>query len=189
MAALFGPTAVHLAMLALVVLPISSGVAVSASASSAVAPCTGPDADPWAAAFRGRTLSFNSLAQFAVAEFGGPVDCDGAVTTEFDGARYGTLLLTFQGGVALEVETLPIETSIVTLRSSAGFEHRGRVEDALRSYAAQIGVSIDWTQPEQSMDDDESTATYWDPDPGLNASASLVSADGRLVAVRLSMAL
>jgi len=41
----------------------------------------------------------------------------------------------------------------------------------------------------QSVVDGASTATYSDPDPGLNASASLVSAGGRLIAVRFSMAL
>jgi len=181
--------AVCLALLVTAVASVPSGAVVSDSATRAVAPCAGPDADPWAAAFRDRTLSFNGLAQFAVADFGGPVDCDGTVTMEFDGARYGTLLLTFQGGVFLEVETLPIETSIVTLRASSGFEDRGRVEEALRAYAGQIGVSIDWTQPEHSVDGEESTETYWDPDPGLNASASLVSVGGGLIAVRFSMAL
>jgi hypothetical protein len=39
------------------------------------------------------------------------------------------------------------------------------------------------------MEGDERVESYWDRDPGLNASASLVSRNGELVAVRLSMAL
>jgi hypothetical protein len=160
-----------------------------AIADQSAAACEGPDVDPWVGEFRDRVLSFNSLAHFAIAEFGEPVDCEGAVTTEFDGVLYGTLVLTFPTGVTLQVETQPIETSVVTLRAAAGFRVGASIEAELRAYCAQIGVSIDWDRPEDSTDGDESIRTFRDPDPGLNASASLVTSNGMLVAARFSMAL
>jgi hypothetical protein len=45
--------------------------------------------------------------------------------------------LVFRSGVSLTVETQPIETSIVTLRSAAGFDDRARIESALRAYGGR----------------------------------------------------
>jgi hypothetical protein len=153
------------------------------------APCDGPDADAWVSSLRDRVVMYDGLARFAGIQFGEPIGCEGEVTTEFDGARYGVLTLTFPTGVSLTVETQPIETSIVTLRAASGFESGTAVEAALRAYTAQVGVSIDWDDAEESVDGAETTQTFWDPDSGLNASASLVTSGGALVAVRFSMAL
>lgn len=152
-------------------------------------PCDGPDATSWVAAFRDRVLSYDALAAFAVAEFGAPVACEGDVTTEFDGADYGILVLTFGSGVSLRVETQPIETSIVTLRAPGGFEDPATVETALREYTEGIGVAIDWDAGRASAAGAETVTTYRDPDPGLNASAELLRSGPRLVAVRFAMAL
>jgi hypothetical protein len=152
-------------------------------------PCDGPDADPWVADFRDRVVSYNGLAAFAAEAYGEPVSCVGGVTTEFDGVRYGTLTLTYPGGVTLEVETQPIETSVVSLRSSDGFADPSLVEGALRAYADRTGVSIDWGRSETSAEGEASVDIFRDPEPGFNASASIVTLDGRLVAVRFSMAL
>lgn len=150
-------------------------------------PCDGPD--PWVVDFRDRVLAYNGLAAFAVAEYGAPVSCEGRVTTEFDGRPYGQLMVGFPGGVSLVVETQPIETSIVTLRDPGGFDDPGAAEDALRAYAEGVGVSIDWSRPERSTEGGASVESFWDPEPGLNAAASLVTSEGRLVAVRFSMTL
>jgi hypothetical protein len=152
-------------------------------------PCEGPDAVPWVTDFRDRLLDYDELTRFAVGRYGAPVACEGTLTDEFDGAVFGTLLLTFSEGVTLEAQTLPPESSITTLRAAAGFGEGAEVREALRAHAAGIGLQIDWTTPEVTMEGDERVESYWDRDPGLNASASLVSRNGELVAVRLSMAL
>lgn len=152
-------------------------------------PCEGPEADPWVVDFRGRVLRYSDLAAFAVGEWGNPVACEGEIATEFDGVSYGVLTLTFSGGVTLTTETQPIETSVVTLHDPAGFEDPEAVVAALRSYVDGIGYSIDWDEPEREVEGDRTTETFWDPEPGLNASARLIRSGGRLVAVRFSSAL
>jgi hypothetical protein len=153
-------------------------------------PCDGPGVDPWIGELRDRVLSYDGLALWAVDAYGGPRSCDGAVTDEFDGAKFGAVTLGFANGVALTVETMPPEVSIVSLRAPAGFADGPAVLRSLRAYAAARGLAIDWdAPPETSVDGDESTATYWDPDTGLNGSASVVTVDDALVEVRVSMAL
>jgi hypothetical protein len=63
------------------------------------------------------------------------------------------------------------------------------VRQLLAAYTARVGVSIDWTVPEIATDGGERVETFWDPEAGLNASASLVFRDGILVRLRFSMAL
>ncbi len=83
----------------------------------------------------------------------------------------------------------PPESSVSTLRASSGFGDEGLVRRALRQYTSDIGLAIDWTTPEISMEGAEVVHVLWDPEPGLNASASLIFARGDLLAVRVSMAL
>lgn len=153
------------------------------------AECDGPGADPWVVDFRDRTLAYSGIARFAVERWGAPTACEGAVTTEFDGARYGFVRLTFGQGVTVEVETMPIETSITALRASGGFTDAAVVEAAVRAAAADIGLEIDWTMPEETVEGDETTRTYWDPESGLNASVAFVYRADALVEARISMAL
>ena len=152
-------------------------------------PCAGPEATPWLTDFRDRVLAYDGLAAFVVAEMGPPTMCEGDVMTEFDGASYGALRLSFGTDVTLTVETQPIETSIVTLRSEGGFADPMKVDAALRDYATGIGVSIDWEHGQASIEGEEEVTRFRDPDPGLNASAELRRSEGRLLAIRFSMAL
>jgi len=152
-------------------------------------PCDGPEPDPWVVDFRDRVLAYDGLARYAVSRWGEPVSCQGEVTIEFDGVSYGTLSLVFRGDVSLIVETVPIETSIVILDAPLGFDDRASVEAALRAHAEAVGVAIDWTQPTTVGDRNHLMQTFWDPDPGVNASASLDIAEGVLVAVSFSLAL
>ena len=153
------------------------------------ATCEGPGVDPWVGDLRDRVTAYNSLAHFAREQYGEPLACAGSVTTEFDGAKFGIVLLTFPGGVTLEVETMPPETSLVTLTHPAGFGDGVAVKEAVRAHTAGIGLAVDWEAPEESMEGDQVVRRFWDPDPGLNASASLYYSGGTLMAVRVSMAL
>jgi hypothetical protein len=169
---------------------MASGVADPAGVPTRAEPCDGPDASAWAAAFRDRMLAYDGLARFAVAEFGAPVACDGTVTGDFDGAVYGTLVLTFAQGVTVEASTQPPESSVVFLRAASGFGSAERVRELLLTTAAEMGLRIDWSAaPEVTLEGDERVERYWDPDPGLNASAALVFRVGVLVAVGLGLAL
>ena len=152
-------------------------------------PCDAPDADPWIGDLRESVVGYDGLARFALERYGIPVACEGAVTDEFDGAKFGHVVLRFAGDIALEVRTMPPETSVWTLRAPAGFGDEGAVRRALEEHASGIGLAIDWATPQVRTEGDELVHAFWDPDEGLNASASLIFSGGRLVAVRVSMAL
>jgi hypothetical protein len=134
-------------------------------------------------------MSFNQLARFAEQRFGAPTACEGAVTTEFDGAKFGTLLVSFPGGYSLEVVTMPIESSVTTFRADSGFPDESEIRGVLQRYVSGIGLSIDWTTPEEEAHGAEVVHRFWDPRSGLNASASLIFSEDRLVAISVSMAL
>jgi len=151
--------------------------------------CDGPEADPWVRELRDRVLRFDELAGFAVGSYGAPLTCEGAVSTEFDGMKFGSLCLGFSEGATFRVETLPPESSVVTLRVPSGFTDEAAARQSLEVYAADVGLEIDWTTPEFTTEGDEQVQTFWDPDPGLNGSVSMIFLEGTLVAVRLSMAL
>jgi len=151
--------------------------------------CDGPDADPWARELRDRVLGFDELVGFALEEHGAPLTCEGAVRTEFDGMKFGSLRLTFSEGATFQIETMPPEASAVTLRAPSGFADEELARQVLEDYTERIGVGIDWTAGESTSEGHERVERFWDPDEGLNASASLVYAGGSLVALRFSMAL
>lgn len=160
---------------------------VSANVSRAE-PCDGPGIDPWVSEVRERLLTYNSMVNYAVGRFGPPLTCEGSVTSEFDGAQFGTLQFEFAQGVTFQLKTQPPETSVTTLRAPKGLE-----EDTMRAllegYSANVGVQIDWSASTVTTQGAERTESYWDPDEGLNASASLVFRGDTVVAVRFSIAL
>jgi hypothetical protein len=162
---------------------------VGSGAAAATPPCDAPNADPFLADLRTRTLAYNALARYAIAEHGGPLGCDGSVTAEFDGMKFGTIKLEFSGGVALEVATQPPESSAVTLSAPSGFADAARARQELAAYAEGIGLRIDWNHPTAEVEGRRRVETFTDPDPGLNAFARLTYEDGVLVALSLSMAL
>jgi hypothetical protein len=154
-----------------------------------VDPCDGPGASVWAAEFRDRVLEYDGLARWVVALHGAPIACDGEITDEFDGAAFGSMVLTFAGGVSLESRTQPPESSVTTLRAASSFEDPERVRAAVRARAEEIGLRIDWSAPaEVTTDGGERVERHWDPEQGLNASAAFVFRDDRLVAVSIGMA-
>jgi hypothetical protein len=134
-------------------------------------------------------MSYDELARFTQERFGTPTACHGTVTDEFDGAKFGILLLSFPGGISLEVVTMPSESSLTTLRAESGFSDEAEVRQAIQSYAEGIGLELDWSRPEVTAEVGHLVHRFWDPETGLNAAASLIFSEGRLVAVRVSMAL
>lgn len=133
-------------------------------------------------------MSYDGLLRFSVEEFGEPVECDGSVTDEFDGARYGIVSFRFRGGATFTVETMPPSLRIATLLDAGGFDESDRIVEAARRYASDLGLAIVWESPERSNEGAEVTEQFWDPDPGLNGSVSFTRASESLVSVRVSMA-
>lgn len=157
--------------------------------STQSAQCEGAGVDPWITDLRDRVMQYSGFADFAVQNYGPTTACEGAVTTEFDGAKFGRVVLAFGDGVTLAVETLPPESSITTLRASGGFRDEAEARTLLREQATRRGLSIDWTAPEIRTEGAEEVHQFWDPETGLNASASLIFRNDTLVGVRLSVAL
>ena len=153
------------------------------------APCEGPDADPWVTGLRDRVMSLNQLVGYAVERYGPPLTCAGTVTSEFDGSKFGAVRLGFAEGVTFEVETMAPETSIVTLRASLGFDDEASARQILETYSSDFGLRIDWTAPTVTQQGDERVQSYWDPEAGLNGSASFLFLENTLVALRFSTAL
>ena len=151
-------------------------------------PCDGSDADPWVGELRDRLMSFNQLAHYAVERHGPPLTCEGLVATEFDGAKFGAVRLRFAEEVTFQFETMPPEISIAILRTSSGFDDEESVRQLLQTYSTKVGLAIDWTAPKVTMEGDERVQTFWDPVAGLNGSASLIFFNGRLTALRFSVA-
>lgn len=153
-------------------------------------PCDASDVDPWVTERRDLTMHSSPLVGYAVERYGPLASCEGAVTEEFDGMKSGFLQLGFAEGVTYRLETMPLETSIVTLRApSSGFDDEDAARLLLESYSANIGLHIDWSAPMATTEGDEHVQSFSDPEPGLNAKASLIYAGETLVAMRLSMAL
>ena len=163
-------------------------LAMSAPVQQTLLPCGDPENDSWVREMRDRVLSFDDLALYALGRYGPPSECRGAVTARFDGRDFGALRLAFPAGIVFDVETFPPEMSTVTLRAEHGFDDPEAVRGALRAYASAIGLDVDWSAPEVTEEDDATVHTYWDPEAGLNGSASLVFSGTTLVAVRFSIA-
>lgn len=157
--------------------------------SAALIGCEDPSAAGWVVEASERLKGQNLLAQFAIARFGEPMECRGRVQDQFDGAEYGVVRLVFHNGVSLALKTMPIETMIVSLERREGIPLAEDVALVLRQYAESLGLEIDWTTSERSTDGELDVETFWDPTPGLNASALFRRVSGRLIEVRLSMAL
>lgn len=169
---------------------LAMAMALGATPVGAQTACDAPGSDPFVGELRDRVLAYSGLAAHALERYGALVGCAGAVTDDFDGMRFGGVTLRFEGGVELEVKTQPPESSVSELRAPAGFPDPEATIVALRAHVERIGLRVDWAAPEiEAGPAGERIERYSDPEPGLNASASLVYAGGRLVAVRVSMAL
>lgn len=180
------------AALALVLLgshPAPPALPAGALPVSDPGPCDAPEADPWVAGQRDRILAGDGLEAFATELFGPHTACVGEVTDVFDGTRFGVVELEHATSAVLRVETLPPESSVVSLRAPGGFPDEQAARDALEAYVLRVGVAPDWSAPEIVRDGEVETRAFTDPDPGLNATAWLVYRGDMLVELRFSLAL
>ena len=152
-------------------------------------PCGDPDTDPWVSELRDRVMSYNPLAHYAIQLYGPPTSCEGEVATEFAGAKFGVLRLAFVEGVTVDIETMPPETSVVTLRTNSGLPDEESARQVLEGYSTDVGLEIDWTAPTSTKEGGERQQTFWDPDPGVNGSASFIYREDILVSLQLAFAL
>ena len=168
---------------------ILCGIVEGVGSGSVPGPCEGPEAGRWESNTYRRVVDFDQLARFAIDQYGDPTACEAEVTAEFDGSEFGTLRLSFGGRATLELETQPPETSLTTLWSQAGFRDEPAARQALRAYADDVGLDIDWSTAETETEGDLRVDRNRDADMGVNATASFFYRDGRLVGLRLSLAL
>ena len=112
--------------------------------------CDGPDGDLWVRELRERVLRFDDLAAFAVELYGTPLTCEGVVTAEFDGMKFGSLRLGFPEGATFQVETQPPEASMATLRAPSGFadEEVARMTQQVKEGAAKPKPKIAFEEGE-----------------------------------------
>lgn len=171
--------------------PTRGGLDVESPAMRPVVgePCDGPDADPWVATLRDRILNFNDLATHAIRRYGPPTACDGAVNSEFDGAKFGVVTLSFGEDVTLSVETFPPEASIVSFSDASGFDDETGMRELLVAYTEDVGLRVDWSIPDVSRGERTRVETYFDAHPGMNASVALHYTDGALTQIRVTLAL
>ncbi|MGI9628785.1 MAG: hypothetical protein ACR2QM_18260 [Longimicrobiales bacterium] len=159
------------------------------TAMVAQTPCDHPEAPPWLVERADLSLTSSLFVRHAL-EAGGPVaSCVGGVTQEFGGMPFGQMRIGFEGGYAYELRTQPIETSHVTLETSAGFPDEEAIRALLQAHTEGVGVTIDWSSPEIETQGNEEIRVYWGTEPGMNASARMVYSGGLLRAIQVSLAL
>ncbi len=94
----------------------------------------------------------------------------------------------FMGHLAPDIETMPPETSVVTLRTNSGLPDEESARQLLERYSTDVGLEIDWTAPTSSAEGAERQQTFWDPDLGVNGSASFIYREDVLVSLQLAFA-
>jgi len=149
--------------------------------------CDDPDGHPWIAQSRDRVMTTNELVALATTAAGDPASCEGSVTV-WQGEEYRLLRIGFEHGVDFSLETMPPGVQMMGLSASDGFIDADAALQALRDLTERMGVSIDWTMAEERQSEGVDIEQYWDPDPGLNASASVGRSSGTIVSLRWSIA-
>ncbi len=119
---------------------------------------------------------------------GAPVSCEGGADSEFDGSRFGSVEVGFRNGLVFAVRTFAPEGSVTRVRLEDGFDDPDLVLAAARDHAEGFGLRVDWSLPDVSTEEGLRVERYWDPEPGLNASVSLLWDAARLVEVRITAA-
>jgi hypothetical protein len=142
----------------------------------------------WVVEMIDETRRDDLLFRFAQGAFGVPVACEGRVTGEFDGQPFGEVRFHFRDEVTLEIETMPPLVRIVTLTHPTGFPGTDAVLEAARTYAEVSGFVLDWGAPASVAEGEFRRDEYRDPEPGLNASVTLVWSADRLRSVRIASA-
>lgn len=152
------------------------------------APTACRDVEPWAAGLAERSLTYGAMGRFATTWQGAPVSCAGGSDSEFDGRRFGTVTVSFENGLVFAVRTFPPEGSVTRMTLPGGFDDPELVVAVARDHAEGFGLRVDWSEPALSREEGRTVETYWDPEPGLNASVSFVRDGTRLVEVRIAAA-
>ena len=158
-------------------------------AAQAAVPCDHADADPWIAEAGVRLMEAGSRTAALLEGHGDPDRCEGVVTQRFEGVTYGSITLTFTGGVEYSIATMPFETTIQKLVAVNGFPDEERLRERVRLYMDGVGFHIRWDDPTIEEDNGSRTEMYRDPEPGMNALVSFVRRDDRLVRVGISWSL
>lgn len=151
-----------------------------------------PEAVDWTAQASSRAVTFDVLLADVVAREGRWKACRGELHSLGDqGTGFGRLTYSFASGLTLTIESLPPESSVVTLRREAGLLTEADWVGMLKRYAAARGVPIDWSRPiVVKRTEGAATLRYEAAETGWNASAVIErGATGQLTGLSLSVAL
>lgn len=123
-----------------------------------------------------------------VAWKGAPSACQGSVGSGPE-VQESRLALSWPDGSSFEQTfTLP-EIFVLRYRRPEGLGRAAEVVAALRAYAAQRGLDVDWTSPHADNEGGTHIVEYRDPAPGVNGIVRLFyDRQQRLVTVSLSLA-
>jgi hypothetical protein len=133
----------------------------------------------------------DSFYRFARRLLGAPTACE-VSWEEFDGQAFGSLRYRFEDGTSLRMESHPPETFLLELRTARGFVDEAGARAFLKEAASKQGLRPAWESvPERAAEESPCVTreTYWDPDVGLNAGATLLFRGGKLVGIGLHGAL
>lgn len=123
-----------------------------------------------------------------VAWKGPPSACKGSVG-KGPAKEESRLAFSWPDGSTFERSFMLPEIFVVRYSRPKGLMHANRVITALRDYADQRGLRVDWTSPHPENEGGKRIIEYRDPDPGVNGIVRLAyDRKDRLVAVSLSSA-
>ena len=134
----------------------------------------------------------NGLYRYAAKIGGGVASRSVSDTTEFDGAKYGTLRVNFENGVRFSVKTSPPESALVELefaRNEPSSKDAMEAMDALRVYTTDTGINIMWDSPLCHLIGGRRRCRYVGADDGVNAKAEVVFRDNSVELITLSFAI
>lgn len=152
-------------------------------------PCTGEKDSEWVQG-RQEALQQESLFRFVLSEAGSPTSCKAKLTQNGPDGKFGSITYEFKNGFTYTAESLPPESSVVTLDASNGFTSEPKAVRQLKEAAAKTGLQINWTaKPELGKEGETETKTFWDPDEGRNGRGFLTYKKGKLISIGFGMAL
>jgi len=144
--------------------------------------------EDWLAKWRA-DFEEDQLYLYAKKLFKTQVDCKAKVTDTYNGQNFGTLLFIFAGDNELKLETFPPESSRITFRVPKGFPDEQEAHMVLEQYVRKIGVSLDWSKPEQNIIGTERILSFNTLESGDNATAFQVYQNRMLIEIGFSKAL
>ncbi len=155
---------------------------------TSLVPCTGEKNRAWVQARQDAILE-EVLFRFALSQAGLPAACEAKITATTEEGQFGSVVYHFQDGTTYSAESLPPETSVISLTTKNGFKNETEAVRQLKEATTKSGLHLDWAKPNTKKSGETETQTFWDPDEGTNGRGFLSYKNGTLVSIGFGMAL